>query len=370
MGFIMEKRNMLWKKIVFGAGFMLLGAGLTIGVQKIYSTTVEEKERKAIEEVSGPDYNITESISLGDYEKLEVSLAVSEDDMQTEIESLLEEHTVYEQKQGKVVDGDMVYARFEGFIDGKKSETASGEDYVSIGSGEWLAGFEQALIGVKTGKTKKVTIDVPEGTYGDEELDGKKVTFHIKPVYICGDAIIPDLNDEFIQSATEYNSVAEYKEHLKERLMKENEDDKEEYAWTEMVELCTANEYPSSLMEQAKKEVLQGYYDMAELYNQTHDEIFQSFGCENEQEFVDTQLEELAKDTVKEILVAKGFSYAENIDYSPEEYKELVKEEYESYGFSYGNQEEYEKVNKNHLENTALINAVKKWLGQKVKFIR
>lgn len=365
-----KKKSTAGKKILYMAAGVLLGVGITLAVQNIYSAIAEDKGNKAIEKYSGEDYVITESISLGDYNKLEVSLAVSQEDIQSEIDSLLEENTAYEQKQGRIKTGDMVFAQFTGYVDGKKSESASGEDYVSIGSGEWLDGFEDALIGIKTGKTKKAVIQVPDGTYGDEELDGKTVTFRITPLYICGDAILPDLNDAFIRSATEYNSVAEYKKQLKEQLANENEEDKEEYAWTDFVEICTVNEYPSSLMEKAKKEVLQGYYDMADLYNQSHDEIFQSFGCENEQEFADTQLEDLAKDTVKEVLVARGLACQEEIDYSKEEYKELVKEEYESYGSSYGSQEEYEKVNKTYLENTALINAVKKWLGQKVTFIR
>ena len=80
-----------------------------------------------------------------------------------------------------------------------------------------------------------------------------------------------------------------------------SEEEKKEFVWTEVLEDSKIKEYPDSLMESAREEVLQGYYDMADLYNVSHDEIFQSFGCEDEQDFKETQLEDLAKDTVMQI---------------------------------------------------------------------
>lgn len=380
-----ENQNVRKKAVVFQtrAGFAIytvllivvsLLAGGVIGtiVGSIARTAMYEAEKKQeekeIKEASGEDYDITKCVKLGKYSGREVSLEVSEEDIQLEVDNLLEEYTTYEQEKGIAKAGDLVYAEFKGSVNGKTVDSACGSDYIQIGAGDWLVDLEQAFIGLKTGKSKKVSIDVPAGTFGDEEVDGHTVVFKITLKYICGDSIVPEYNDEFVQSVTEYKTVSEYNAYLKDKLAKEYEEEKEEYSWTEVLDDSKIKEYPDSLMEAAREEVLQGYYDMADLYGVTHDEIFQSFGCENEQEFKDTQLDDLAKDTVKEILVSKAIAYQEKIEYSKEDYENIVKDEYENYSDVYDSQEAYEKEYKDYLERTALIEAVKKWIGKKTNY--
>ena len=100
-----------------------------------------------------------------------------------------------------------VYADFAGYVDGALVESARGSDYIDIGSDEWIDGFEEAFIGMKTGKTKKVKIAVPDGTYGDDSIDGKTVEFKLTLHYICGDEIVPDFTDDFVQSISDYNTI-------------------------------------------------------------------------------------------------------------------------------------------------------------------
>lgn len=328
------------------------------------------KKNKEIAAYSGKDYKITNCIKLGKYKGIKVSLAATDDDIQSEIENLQEEYTTYEEKKGTAKDGDKVYADFAGYVNGALVEAARGSDYIDIGSGEWIDGFEEAFIGMKTGKTKKVKIDVPEGTYGEDSIDGKTVEFKLTLHYICGDEIVPDFTDDFVQSISDYNTVSEYKAYLKEKLEKENQDDKEEYAWTEVLDAAKVTKYPKSLMKSARQEVLQGYYDMADLYGQSHDEIFQSFGCDDEADFKKTQLDDLAKDTVKEALTAQAVAYEEKITYTKADYNKLVQEEYESNSGSYKSQQEYKKKNKDYLERTALQNAVKAWISKRAKFTK
>lgn len=137
-----------------------------------------------------------------------------------------------------------------------------------------------------------------------------------------------------------------------------------------MLDASKVTKYPRSLMKSAKQEVLQGYYDMADLYGQSHDEIFQSFGCDDEADFKKTQLDDLAKDTVKEALTAQAVAYEEKITYTKKDYNKLVKEEYDSNSDSYKSQKEYEKKNKDYLERTALQNAVKAWISKRAKFTK
>ena len=76
------------------------------------------------------DFDPMEYIKLGDYKGMKVSLAVSQDDIQSEIDSLLEEHTTYEELSGVVKNGDTVYAEFEGYAGGKRVDSTCGNDYI------------------------------------------------------------------------------------------------------------------------------------------------------------------------------------------------------------------------------------------------
>lgn len=317
---------------------------------------------------SGTDYKAEDCVKLGDYKGLTISLAVTEDDIKTEIESLQEEYTTYEQNQGTAQDGDKVYADFEGSVKGRRLDDTCGSDFIEIGSNQWLQGFESAFIGMKTGETKEVAIDVPEGTYGSDEIDGHTVDFKLTLRYICGDAIVPEYNDELVQSASKYKTVEEYNAYLKDKLLKENKTDKADFAWSEILEKCKVTKYPDSLMKAAEKEVLEGYYSMAELYGCSKDEIFQSVGCANEQEFRDTQLKDLAKDTIKDTLVAEAIAAKENLEYTDEEYQAVVKDEYEYNKDAYASQKEYEKANHDYLVRLTEQSIVKKWLEKNVKF--
>lgn len=364
----------MWQIIAAGclAGGLVIGfvAGTLFGFGFDRARTRIAKEKQIEKEKSGKYYEVAKEVTLGKYKGLEISLVPTEEDLQNEIDSVIQEYTNYEQKKGTAHDGDMVYGEFEGWIGGEKMDELCGSDYVDIGAMEWLEDFENAFIGMKTGKTKKVSIKIPQGTYGNDRIDGKTVKFKLKLKYICGDAIEPDYNNEFVQSISDYKTVEEYNEHLKEELVKDAEEERAEYAWSEVLEKSDIKNYPEDMVAAAKEEVLQGYYDMADMQGYTHDEIFQSFGSADEQDFVDNQLEELALDTVKEIMVAQAIANKEGISYTEKEYKSLLEEEYENNEYSYDSEEDYEKNNKNYLENTALIEKVKSWIDKNTTYER
>ena len=194
-------------------------AGLASG---LLAPSVKEK----FSNVTGDKFDAKEYINVGDYKSLNVSIAVTQDDIDLEIDDLREQHTIYEQLDGTVSDGDMVYADIVGYVNGRRADDTCSTDYVIIGSGDWLEGFEDALKGAKTGTTAEFTIPVPMGTYGDNEIDGKNVTFKVKVEYICGDSIVPEYTDDFVQSVSKYNTTDEYNEYLRQKLAKENEADR------------------------------------------------------------------------------------------------------------------------------------------------
>ena len=340
------------------AAVVVIAAGAMVYWQK--NRAVDEKL----------DYDPAKYVKIGEYKGVQVSLEVTDEDIQDEVDNVREDNASYEQLTGTTQTGQTIRASFEGYVDGKKMDDTCGEDYVELGSGDWLDGFEENLTGVNTGDSVVFTVPGPEGTYGDPALDGKNVEFHATVLYICGEEILPEYSDDFVKkvSKNKYKTTAEYNEYLKKKLHKENEDQKAEYAWSDVLETCEADQYPKSLLEDCKQEVLQGYYDMAAVYNCSKEEIFPAFGYDSEETFVNSDLEPLAEDTAKEYLAAQAIAQKENISYTREELQEYIKEQYEDMTDEYDSPEAFEKDRKGYLERQMLLEQVKNWIADHAKY--
>lgn len=360
------------KKVFITVVICVLLIGLISGAAAGYFLNGKKEDKKTSDEQDSysSDFDPLKYIEVGDYKNITVNVGVSDDDIESEISSLIEDHTKYEKKQGKVKDGDKVYAEFAGFVKGKKIDVTCGADYIDVGSGDWLEEFENALKGAVTGKKVKFSCDVPEETYDDKRVDGHKVDFEITAKYICGKQIVPEFNNEFVKkvSSGKYKTVQQYKKYIKEKLLKENKTDRGDYAWSDVMELCKVKKYPSDLLALAEKENLQGYYDMAEIYGYSIDEVLEQYGYNSLEDFKKYDLKELSKDTVKENLAAMAIAKLENIKYSDKEYESVLEDEFEYNSEKYASKEEYEKENKKALINEATLNAVKKWLADNLEF--
>lgn len=341
--------------VIFILG-VLIGLGMT---------SIKEKA----DSIFGSDFDVMDCVEVGDYKSLKVSIAVTQDDIDAEIDDLRDQNTTYERIDGTVADGDMIYADIVGYVDGKRADDTCTRDFVIVGSGDWIDGFEEKLIGTKTGETAEFTLSIPMGSFGDKDIDGHDVLYNVKVEYICGDDIVPEYNDDFVQSISDYDTTDEYEEYLREKLLKENETDRAEFAWTELLNICKVKKYPDDMVESAEDIVMQGYYDMAEIYGCSADEVFQSFGYDSEEDFRNSDLDELAKDTVKENLVAMALQKLENITYTEEEYEAVVDEEYSYNEEDYSSKEEYESKNEQALKDETLMNAVKDWLAENITFV-
>ena len=350
--------------IITVAVVVLLFIGIALIVFRWGRSSREEDTTGATEQPADQG-----EVKLGDYNGITVSLKVTKDDLEAEIENLLAEHTTYEQLQGTAVDGDLVYASFEGYVDGVRMDTVCGEDYVDIGAGEWVDGFESGLIGATTGTPVSFAVTIPQDYYGDDSVDGKEVEFHVTVQYICGEEIVPEYNDDFIQSISKkYSTVKEYNAHLRKSLAKDYEANRAEYVWTDVLTGCKVKKYPEDILRLSEQEVLNGYYGMADLYGCSHDEIFASLGYEDEEDFKATDLEELAKETAKEYLVSGEIADREGIHYTGEDYQEVLEEEYSYVEGQYESQEAYEAADRERLEKLALMKAVKDWLAQRAEY--
>ena len=164
-------------------------------------------------------------VELGDYKGLEVermSTEVTEEDVDARIKEQQEKLVeMVVKEEGEVVEGDTVKIDFEGFVDGEAFEGGKAEGFdLEIGSGAFIPGFEEQLVGLKAGEEKDVVVTFPED-YHAKELEGKEATFKVT-VHEIKEKVYPELNDDLANEIDPaVNTVAELKEKTKETI--ENE---------------------------------------------------------------------------------------------------------------------------------------------------
>lgn len=205
----------------------------------IRNTYGEELDaNKEIEVVSRPEIEVTQcekgksfiyvasvalkpEVKLGKYKgvKIEkVSTEVTDADVDAEIEKERRANSrtiVVEDRPVK--DGDITVINFEGFVDGVAFEGGKGENYpLTIGSGQFIPGFEEQLIGAKIGEDVEVNVTFPED-YQAEDLAGKAAVFKCK-VNEIKETELPEADDEFASEVSDFDTIAEWKEDLKKSL--------------------------------------------------------------------------------------------------------------------------------------------------------
>ncbi len=165
-------------------------------------------------------------VELGQYKDVEVqkaSAVVTDEDVEKEIEKVLDKNSrLISIEDRPVASGDTAIIDFEGFIDGVAFEGGSGKDYnLVIGSGTFIPGFEDQLIGVALGEEKEVNVSFPED-YGSADLAGKSALFKVKVNEIKVKEL-PTLDDEFAKDISEFDTLEEYKADLRKKLVEQAE---------------------------------------------------------------------------------------------------------------------------------------------------
>lgn len=166
-------------------------------------------------------------VKLGNYKgvnvtKVDTKVKVAE--VNDAIKAELERNARTVEKTGKAANGDTVTIDFEGFVDGVAFEGGKGENYdLELGSGSFIPGFEDQLVGHKAGEDVDVEVTFPEN-YQAEDLAGKAATFKCT-IHTVKGKDIPKLDDEYVADATEFETVDEYKASVKERLENTKKDE-------------------------------------------------------------------------------------------------------------------------------------------------
>ncbi len=224
-----------------------------------------------------------------------------------------------------VEDGDMTSLDFEGFVDGEAFEGGKGENYpLTIGSGAFIPGFEEQLVGAKIGEETEVKVTFPED-YQAEHLQGKEAVFKCTVKEIRKKEL-PELNDEFASDVSEFDTLAEYREDVKKNLQEQKEKDakreREEASVKAAVEDAEM-EIPEAMLETQQKQMVDEFAQRITMQGISMEQYLQLTGT-NYQQMVE-QVKPQAEERVRSRLVLEAVAKAENLEATEEDYEEELK---------------------------------------------
>lgn len=194
-------------------------------------------------------------VTIENYKGIEAvkkSAEVTDEDIDAEIKKVQERNSRMVTVEDRAAQNDdIAVIDFEGFLDGEPFEGGKGENYsLTLGSGQFIPGFEEQIVGHNTGDEFEVNVTFPED-YQAEELKGKATTFKCK-LHEIKIKELPEVDDEFVKDVSEFDTLADYKEDLKKKLAeskeKEAADDLENQLIDKLVELVQG-EIPEAMYE-------------------------------------------------------------------------------------------------------------------------
>lgn len=214
--------------------------------EAVQETEIEPIDRPQVELVQAEEgkpliikakVEVKPEVELGEYKGLEAekpSTEINDADVEAELNKLQQRHAkINTLDEGEVAQGDVAVIDFEGFVDGEAFPGGKGENYpLEIGSGSFIPGFEEQLVGAKIGEERDVNVTFPE-EYHSAELAGKAAVFKVKVNSIRRKELLP-VDDEFAKDVSEFDTLEELKTDIRNRL-KETAEKKAEIAVKEQL---------------------------------------------------------------------------------------------------------------------------------------
>ncbi len=275
-------------------------------------------------------------VKPGKYKGIEIKKVeynVSEDEINHELGHMQDRNSRMVTVDDRAVEnGDVTVIDFEGFVDGKAFEGGKAEGHeLTIGSNTFIPGFEDQIIGMKIDEEKDIKVKFPE-QYFSKDLAGKDATFKVK-LHEIKKKELPELDDEFAKDVSEFDTLKELKESIKEKLEKENEQ-KAKYETEEAAikAVCdnTEIDIPSGMIETEIDHMEKDMEQRMQYQGLTLDMYLQMIG-KTKEEFR-KEYEDQAKDAVKSRLVIEAVAKEEKIEADDKEVDEKIKEMAENYG--------------------------------------
>lgn len=274
-------------------------------------------------------------VSLGKYKGIKidkVDVAVTDEEVDEQIEKERKNNAREINVEDRPVkDGDKTVIDFEGFVDGVAFEGGKGENYpLTIGSGAFIPGFEEQLVGAEIGKELDVNVTFPED-YHAENLKGKAAVFKCTVKEIKEEEL-PELDDEFASEVSEYDTLAEYKENVKKGLEEKKQSeakDKKEEAVIEAIIADAKMDIPDPMVETQQQQMVDEFAQRLQMQGLSMEQYAQFTGVTRE-----AMLEQVKPSALKRIqsrLVLEAIVKAENIEATDADYEEELKSMAEAY---------------------------------------
>ena len=344
----------------YGEG-VFFDEAFNIIAEKEYAAAIEENE---LEVVSHPEVDIVEigkdkdlvftievytkpEANLKQYKGLEiekVNAEVTDEDVKAELENIRTRNArVVVKEEGNVENGDIANIDFEGFLDGVAFEGGKAEKYdLEIGSGSFIPGFEEQLVGMAIGEEKDITTTFPEN-YGNAELAGKETIFKIK-VHEIKKKELPELDDEFAKDISEFDTLEEYTKSVRERLEKSKETTAKAERETKAVDALCENvevEIPEPMVHGQIHQMIHEFEQNLAYQGMTLEQYKQILNIDDKA--LHEQFEASAVKDIKLKLALEQILKAENIEVTMEEIHARIDE----LATTYGNDGESLKKNPN-----------------------
>lgn len=274
-------------------------------------------------------------VELGQYKGLEVTKAdkeASDADVEEELKRVQDQNSRTVSVTDRAVkDGDNTVIDFEGFVDGVAFEGGKGTDYpLTIGSHSFIDTFEEQIIGMNIGDEKEINVTFPE-EYHVDDLKGKPAMFKVS-VKEIKEKQLPELNDEFAQDVSDFDTLAEYKDDLKnkiaDRKTREAKAKQEDEAIEKIIE-ASKMDIPEAMITSQVNRMLEDFAQRLQQQGLSVEQYFQYTGAT-----ADKIMEEMKPEAVKRIqsrLVLEAVVKAENIEISEEEFEAELKKMAETY---------------------------------------
>ena len=274
-------------------------------------------------------------VTLGEYKGLEVdkiSTRVTQKEVDAKVQEEAEKNArTITVEDRPVQDGDEVILDFEGFVDGVAFEGGKGENYpLTIGSGSFIPGFEEQLVGAEAEKEVEVNVTFPED-YHAEDLKGKAAVFKCT-IHEIKAKELPEIDDEFAAEVSEFDTLEEYKADINAKIKEQKASEGKTKQEDQVVEQAVKNaeyEIPKAMIETQALQMVEDFGQRIQSQGLTMEQYFQFTGMT-----ADKMLEEMRPQAIKRIetrLVLEAIAKAENIEISDEKLDEELAKMAEAY---------------------------------------
>lgn len=312
-----------------------------------FEKAIEEEKIEAVGKPRVEDFTVSDDraltvvfhtavypeVTLGEYKGLGAVknfAQVTEEEVVKELEELRKRNARIVSVEREAQDGDTVVIDFKGFVDDEAFEGGEAEMHsLTLGSGSFIPGFEEQLVGVKADDELDVNVKFPE-EYTDD-LKGKDAVFEVK-VHEVKENILPELDDEFARDVSEFDTIEEYKKSIEDKINKEREETAVKNFKAELLENAVKNmqvEVPEEMVEEQADKMAHDFYYNLSSQGVDPDEYLKMMGMDLGT--FRSMNRRSAESTVKRQLLLRAVYEAEDIQVTDEDREEQYKKLAENY---------------------------------------